>query len=54
MRIVSKTGTDHVVDLIQPWLGPSHQIDLASEALTLHAFGELVEPSTKDRSEMFA
>ena len=49
-----ETGTDRVVDLIQPWLRPCHQIDLASEALSLHAFGELVEPSAKDRSEMFA
>ena len=32
-----------MVDLIQPWLRPGHQIDLASEALSLHAFGELAE-----------
>ncbi len=43
MRIVSNTGTDRVVDLIQPWLRPGHEIDLASEALSLHAFGELAE-----------
>ena len=43
MRIVSNTGSDRVVDLIQPWLRPGHQMDLASEALSLHAFGELVE-----------
>ncbi len=43
MRIVSNTGTDRVVDLIQPLLRPGHQIDLASEALSLHAFGELAE-----------
>ena len=43
MRIVSNTGTDRVVDLIQPWLRSGHQIDLASEALSLHAFRELAE-----------
>ena len=41
MRIVSNNGTDRVVDLIQPWLRPGNHIDLASEALSLHAFGEL-------------
>ena len=30
-----------MVDLIQPWLLPGNQVDLASEALSLHAFGEL-------------
>ena len=43
MRIVSNTGTDRVVDLIQPWLRPDHQMDLASESFSLHAFGELAE-----------
>ena len=43
MRIVSNTGTDRVVDLIQPWLQPGNQMDLASEALSLHSFGELAE-----------
>ena len=43
MRIVSNTGSDRVVDLIQPWLRPGHQMDLASEGLSLHAFGELAE-----------
>ena len=43
MRIVSNTGTDRVVDLIQPWLQSGHQIDLASDAFSLHAFGELAE-----------
>ncbi len=46
MRIVSNTGTDRVIDLIQPWLRPGHQIDLASEALSLHAFGALAEKLT--------
>ena len=32
MKIVTNTGTDRVVDLIQPWLRPGHKIDLASEA----------------------
>ena len=43
MRIVSNTGTDRVVDLIRPWLQPGNRMDLASEALSLHAFGELAE-----------
>ena len=43
MRIISNTGTDRVVDLIQPWLRSGHRIDLASEGLSLHAFGELAE-----------
>ncbi len=43
MRIVSNTGTDRVVDFIRPWLRSGHQIDLASKALSLHAFGELAE-----------
>ena len=43
MRIIANTGTDRVVDLIQPWLRPDHQMDLASESFSLHAFGELAE-----------
>ena len=41
MRIISNIGTDRVVDLIQPLLRPGNQIDVASEAMSLHAFGEL-------------
>ena len=43
MRIISNTGTDRVVDLIQPGLRSGHRIDLASDAFSLHAFGELAE-----------
>ena len=43
MRIIANTGTDRVVDLIQPWLRPDHQMDLASESFSLHAFGELAD-----------
>ena len=43
MRIVSNTGTERVVDLIQPWLRPGNRLDLASGSLSLHAFGELAE-----------
>ena len=43
MRIISNKGKDRVVDLIQPWLRSGHQVDLASEALSLHVFGELAE-----------
>ena len=43
MRIVSNTGADRVIDLIQPWLRPGYQIDLASQTLSLHAFGQLTE-----------
>ena len=41
MRIVPNTGADRVVDLAWPWLQASHRIDLASEALSHFAFGEL-------------
>lgn len=43
MRIVSNTGTDRVVDLIEPLLRSGHQIDLASNVFSLYAFGELAE-----------
>ena len=43
MKIISNKGTDRVVDLIQPWLRSGYQIDLASDALSLHVFGELAE-----------
>ena len=43
MRIVSNTGTDRVVDIVQPMLRTGHRIDLASRTLSLHAFGELRE-----------
>ena len=43
MKIVTNIGTDRVVDLIQPWLRPGHQIDLTSESWSLYAFGELAE-----------
>ena len=43
MRIVSNAGTDRVMDLIHPWLKPGHRMDLASEALSLHAFAELAD-----------
>lgn len=42
MRIVSNVGTDRVVDLIQPWLRPGQQIDLASQDFSLFAFGHAV------------
>ena len=43
MRIISNKGTDRVVDLIQPWLRSGHKVDLASETLSLHVFGELAK-----------
>ena len=43
MRIVANTGTERVVDIIQPWLRPGNRVDLASGSLSLHAFGELAE-----------
>ena len=43
MRIVSNSGTDRVVDLVQPMLKTGHRIDLASRTLSLHAFGEIYE-----------
>ncbi len=47
MRIVSNTGTDRVVDIVQPMLRTGHRIDLASRTLSLHAFGELREKLTR-------
>ena len=41
MKIVSNTGRDRVVDLIQPWLQQGHQVDLATDALSLYAYSEL-------------
>ena len=43
MRLVANTGTDRVVDVIEPWLRPDHQMDLASDSFSLFAFGELME-----------
>ncbi len=41
MRIVPNTGTDRVVDIVRPWLRTGNRVDLASETLSLFAFGEL-------------
>ena len=46
MRIVSNIGTDRVFDFIRPCLRAGNQIDLVSDALSLHAFGELAEKLT--------
>ena len=43
MRIVSNSGTDRVVDIVQPMLQTGSRLDLASRTLSLHAFGELHE-----------
>ena len=47
MRIVSNTGTDRVVDIVQPMLRTGRRIDLASRTLSIHAFGELREKLTR-------
>ena len=47
MRIVSNIGTDRVFDLIRPWLRAGNQIDVVSDSLSLHAFGELAEKLTQ-------
>ena len=41
MRIISNTGTDRVVDIVGPKLLPGNRLDLATQALSLFAFGEL-------------
>lgn len=41
MRIVPNTGTDRVVDIVRPWLVRGNRLDLASQSLSLFAFGEL-------------
>ena len=41
MRIVPNTGTDRVVDILRPWLRNGNRVDLASDTLSIFAFGEL-------------
>ncbi len=41
MRIVPNTGADRVIDIVRPWLGDGNRVDLASQTLSLFAFGEL-------------
>ena len=41
MKIVRNTGTDRVIDIVRPSLQAGNQIDLASDKLSLFAFGEL-------------
>ena len=41
MKIVRNTGTDRVIDIVRPWLRAGNRVDLASDKLSLLAFGEL-------------
>ena len=41
MRIVPNTGSDRVVDIVRSKLLPGNRLDLASQTLSLFAFGEL-------------
>jgi len=41
VKIVRNAGTERVIDLIRPGLKAGHQMDLATPALSLFAFGEL-------------
>ena len=47
MRIVPNTGTDRVVDIVRSWLRTGNRIDLASQTLSLFAFGELAGNSAR-------
>ena len=46
-RIVSNTGMDRVIDIVQPLLRAGHRIDIASRTLSLYAFGEFAERLTR-------
>ena len=41
MKLVHNTGSDRVVDLLRPHLGPGHQLGCVTQALSLFAFAEL-------------
>ena len=42
MRLVRNVGSDRVLDLIRPMLQPGHRIDVATPALSLFSFGEIL------------
>jgi len=42
MRILHNTGTDRVLDIIRPYLGPGAQADVVTPTLSLFAFAELI------------
>ncbi len=47
MKVVRNTGADRVIDLLRPWLKPGHQLDMVTPALSLFAFGGLLEEVSK-------
>ena len=49
MRIVPNTGTDRVVDIVRPWLRTGNRVDLASQTLSLFAFGVLIGATVRRR-----
>ncbi len=53
MRLIRNAGNDRVIDELRRSLGSGAAMDVASSALSLHAFGELSKPLTAiNRSRM--
>lgn len=46
MRLVQNTGNDRAIDLIRPALAPGSKLDMVTPALSLFAFGELLDQLT--------
>ena len=42
MKFVRNTGAERTIDLIRPWLKPSHEMNMATSSLSLFAFAELL------------
>jgi SNF2 family DNA or RNA helicase len=43
MRLVQNIGSDRVLDLIRPALAPGHRLDMATTALSVFAFAEILK-----------
>lgn len=41
MKFISNSGSDRVLDLMQPWLKPDHQLDIVSPSFSLFAYAEV-------------
>lgn len=53
MRIIRNSGTERVVDLLKPSLGPKHRLDLVTPSFSLFAFGELMSEISSLESVRF-
>jgi len=47
MKFVSNAGTDHVLDLVRPWLKADNGLDMVSPTLSLFAFAEVLGDAAK-------